>query len=515
MRQPWIPLISAIAFVGVSGCRELIAPKPYAADVTVPHVLSPVRIKTVDLEGSGWLKALKPGSSTWTTFFTAPAGAFEFNQVLPIDVWHCDPHEGCIAVLQAGDKEGALDTTNPYDRIYVCTEDYVQKQGRRHCGKRSIEGATDYFHGEWEIRALDNRRSVLAGDGPARNWDADGYSRFFMLAHSFDTSADPWEKPNEGDVAGWYQEASFGSVVPPLPFGGKIVNVDIGATSVFIPWAWKDRHQASPWTDLIGLKTGVDADGASIVNEDGSIGFGLGELLVSGLQDTEAITQYSQGVRKWWNTLTDIYPRPDRSPEFHFRVDKGYRQMCLVQYMRASSKTNGKPDSWYRFDQGFAALWGQILGIGDCDTNNVKIRFCGRPVMLHGDVTFKVAASSVDVQFEPYRSIKKLCNNTFIPEFKKAMADVLVPTAEISVGEGLQILLESFREILGVEIRRLEPTPTGMYLVLAEDIDDPQYGLIGECLPDIGAPIACTPNYQPPVAFAAIPATGLTIPVAP
>ncbi|MGB8332767.1 MAG: hypothetical protein WCE62_21765 [Polyangiales bacterium] len=515
MRQLLIPLVSAIVFVGISGCRELVTPRPYAADVTVPHVLSPVRIKTNDLEGSGWLKALKPGSSVWTTFFTAPSGEFDFNEVLPLDAWHCKQNEGCVAVLQAGDDEGALDTANPYDRIYVCTEDYVQKQGRRHCGKRSIETAASYLGDGWETRALDNRRSTVAGDGPARNWDADGYSRFFSVTHSFETTANPWEKPNEGDVAGWYQEAPFGSAVPVLPFGGKIVNVDIGATSVFIPWAWKDRHKTSPLTDLIGLTTGVDADGRPIVNEDGSIGFGLGELFVSGLQDTEAITRYSEDVRKWWDTLTDIYPRSDKSPEFHFRVDNGYRQMCLVQYMRASSKTNGKPDSWYRFDQGFAALWGQILGIGDCNTHSVKVRFCGRPIMVEDTVKFKVASSSVDVQFEPYRHIKKLCNDTFIPEFKKAMASVLVPTAEITVGEGLQILLESFKEILGVEIRRLEPTPTGMYLVLAEDIDDPQYGVIGECLPDIGAPMQCTPNYQPRVVFMQIPSTGITIPVPP
>jgi hypothetical protein len=75
------------------------------------------------------------------------------------------------------------------------------------------------------------------------------------------------------------------------------------------------------------------------------------------------------------NNLTGIWSRTDVSPEFHFRVsESGERQMCLVQYVAANTRINGRPDEWWRFDQGIGALFVQFLGLGDCKTHNARMR---------------------------------------------------------------------------------------------------------------------------------------------
>jgi hypothetical protein len=511
-----VTLFAALVLVSVSGCRDLL--EPAEGYLIVPNVLSPVRIRTAGLEGVGWIKALEPQAG-WTTIFSEPAGAFTYDQTLPPAVWHCDPangSEGCVAVLQAGDERGELATGNVQSRIYVCTANYVQKVGRKHCRPRTIEVKRG-LNAPYEEEELLRARSTFVGAGDYAKWHADLSSRLFAGSHTFETSTgNPWEPPNPGDVSGSWREWPWGSFSDGLdPMGADIYNVDIGTTSVFIPWKWEDRHAAGAMTVLIGLNTGKDANGELLYNEDGSVGLGLGELLVDAMRDnTEPMSRYSQDVKRWWNALTNISPRTDKSPEFHFRVQSGERQMCLVQYMRANNKINGKPDAWYRLDQAFASLFLQWFGIGDCPTHSLKVRYCGVPSLRYGDAGFQIDPSSIDVQFEPY-SARPACNNQFIPQLQEALPEILMPMVEISIGEGLQTLVDSFSDLLGADIRRLEITPTGAYLIVADSIVDVQYGTVGECLPEIGAPKTCSVNLQPPVVLDDVPASGITRPVTP
>jgi hypothetical protein len=526
MTKLLVAAMTAIILVGVGGCRNLTSPKD--GYIIVRNVLSPVYIRTQGLEGVGWLKAILPGSSKFTEIFRNPSGTFAYDQPLPTNVWHCDPangSEGCVAVLQVGDEQGPLATGKPQSRIYVCTENYVQKIGTKHCGERAytaLHSDSDNFPAPDPPSRLS---PVSSGSlwNPANDmthlwWDADIESRLFTGSHTWENTGNPWEPANPGDISGEWREWPWPGVSDPVGYvpDEDSYNVDIGAASVFIPWAWKDRFVGQGITALIGITTGKDADGNPIVNADGSIGLGLGELFVDGMRDkAQSISQYSENVKRWWDVLTDIAPRTDKSPEFHFHVtDNGQRQMCLVQYLRANNKTSGKIDGWYRIDQGIADIFIQLFGLGDCPTHNVKIRFCGEPSIARGEARFAIDPTTVAVEMEPYSVFKPICNNQFIPSFKEALPEILIPTAQISITEGLQKLVDKFSDLLGVDFRRVEITPSGAYFVVASTFLDPQYGTVGECLPEIGAPHACTTNLQPPVEFI-VPGTGLTRPVNP
>jgi hypothetical protein len=46
--------------------------------------------------------------------------------------------------------------------------------------------------------------------------------------------------------------------------------------------------------------------------------------------------------------------------------------------------------------------------------------------------------------------------------------------------------VQRLNEAFGIQVRALQATPTGLYLITARSLDDPQHG-IGNCLPDLEA----------------------------
>ena len=52
------------------------------------------------------------------------------------------------------------------------------------------------------------------------------------------------------------------------------------------------------------------------------------------------------------------------------------------------------------------------------------------------------------------------------------------------IDAGIAQLVEALGETLGLEVRRMELSPRGIYLITAETTLDPQYGM-GDCRPDL------------------------------
>ena len=69
-----VPLV--LAALALFGCRELEEPED--GYLIVENILSPVRIKTRDLEGAGWLKAYSP-SRAWELIHSSPRGSFLYD----------------------------------------------------------------------------------------------------------------------------------------------------------------------------------------------------------------------------------------------------------------------------------------------------------------------------------------------------------------------------------------------------------------------------------------------------
>lgn len=98
---------------------------------------------------------------------------------------------------------------------------------------------------------------------------------------------------------------------------------------------------------------------------------------------------------------------------------------------------------------------------------------------------------------EPYPAIKTGCNNDFIPKFTNGVRDGIYTVGEANLSDGIQLLVDNITAdplFAGLQIRRMQITPTGLYLITANGTLDPQYGF-GNCLPDIDTPHV-TPRTQ-------------------
>ena len=184
-----------------------------------------------------------------------------------------------------------------------------------------------------------------------------------------------------------------------------------------------------------------------------------------------------------------IVPNESASPEFHYRLseDAGQPQVCFKQYFHASSDLSTAPDHWYRFDQAIGTFFLEILPfIGQCGFKNVSFRYCGTPKADDGVGTFEIDQSSVHIAHQGYPWAKTICNNRFVPGFIEGVRETFAPGGEgaIQIDLGIALLVDTLADTLGLEVRRMELSPRGMYLVTAESTLDPQYGM-GDCRADL------------------------------
>jgi hypothetical protein len=462
-----LPLF-ALLIAGASSCDPtLVSPKN--GHLFVEHVLSPVRIQTSRLKGTGRLEALKP-SGTWTLIHFEPGGAFVYDEPLPISVWHCsDPGatEGCVARLRVGHDPGPIGPNPVFGTgiVHVCTENYVQRQGRRHCGARSLE-----------------EQATLGSFA----WQGDPWNRVILGSHAFQhANAD---SPPTGDAASqtagvfhdfqWKPDSAEANLelgAPPKS-DWAAYSLDIGACSFFIPWEWEHRLESAYYT--AGL-------GAALGNR------GLAELFLDEMIDTtEPQSQTEVNAMLWVDAVVGIDPNTNASPEFHYRLspDTEEPQICFKQYFHASSDISTKPDHWYRFDQAIGAFFLEILPfVGRCGSKNVSFRYCGTPEVVDGAGIFELDPSSVQIAHQGYPWGKTVCNNQFVPQLIDGIRATFEPGGEGAdqIDMGVAVLVESLSETLGLDVRRIEMSPRGVYLITAENTADPQYGL-GDCRPDLG-----------------------------
>jgi hypothetical protein len=508
MKKMALSVMVALLALGAGGCRELV--KPAAGYIIIDNILSPVQIRTKGLEGTGWIRAYTT-DGTWTVIHLSPSGSFAFNDVLPFDakIWHCDPasgSEGCVAVLQAGDDEGYLKVNGrAYGKFHVCTANYLQKMGRKHCGERDFakwDGTVDEsttedlsYYGTTVLRP--NQFPDVSAD---YLWRGDAMSRFVSGYHEWQY-VNSWHPPSESQTAGAWNEYPGLPAQQAFAFPGDTnVSVDIGACAIFLPWEWKDRIPNSFWTTVVGLQTApIDANGYPIPNPDGTTGRGLAELLLDGVMDSaESRQELNINVKLWLDALTGIDPRPDISPELHFTVtDEGKREVCLKSYWNVDNDIQSNPDAFYRIDQAILGTFISLFGIGDCKTHPMSMRYCGEVGIQNGKGAFNLDEDSIYIAVEPYSVFKPSCNNEFIPSLKNGFVDAIKTAGALNMSDGMAQLTDAVSDLLGVIIRRMEITPTGMYLVTADSIDDSQYG-VGTCLPDLQSPNV-TPNLQPEV----------------
>ncbi len=483
--------------LGLTGCRELSEPKE--GYIVVPHILSPVTIRTKDLEGQGWLKAYT-NAHEWEVIHLSPGGAFTYDQVLPTRVWHCnqpDGSEGCVALLQAGDDRGYVNAAKrSRGKFHVCTENYVQRVGRKHCGDRALERFV-FPNGTNPADQVTLSRTATQGvskeDYPTPGglyvWKGDPWSRLVSGSVSA-PDVDTWHPDErEGALSTWQEHPYVAGEHPIVTSENESFSVDVGACSIFFPWEWKDRLPDDLWTLLIGQQTGQR---------------GFAELLLDGILDhAEPQTSLMPDAFLYMDALTNVVQRTDVSPEMHVSTgvdaarSNGKREIhvCLRNYFTASNDIRESPDAWYRWDQAILSGFTSLLGIGDCKAHRVSVFYCGAlDLDGTGRGRFRIRPD-VRVTMEGYSVFKPTCNNQFIPSFTEGLKDGIQTVGAQNLSDGIDQLVQGLNRHLGIEIRALQPTPTGIYLVTARSIDDPQYG-VGNCLPDLEAPDV-TPIAQP------------------
>lgn len=492
MRQPFalIPLLTVGGVLaGASSCEpELVEPK--TGSVVVDNVLSPVRIQTSRLQGAGTIEALQP-NGIWTLIHFEPSGAFVFEEPLPGEVWHCSNPggtEGCVARLRIGHADGHVGHNASFGEgiVHVCTENYVQRQGRTHCGTRALV-RVDGTAGEdiplppTQSTAVEEGVDALS-EGIFR-WRGDPWNRLIWGTHEF-RHVDADSPPTGEDaiaVAGtffdhrWNASKSIAIDLGEPSFADwRAYSMDIGACSFFIPWEWEHRLVDAQYTPALGLALGER---------------GLAERFIDEMIDTtEPRFQTEVNALLWVDGTVGIIPNESASPEFHYRLsDTGEPQICFKQYFHASSDISVKPDHWYRFDQAIGAFFLAVLPfVGDCGYKNVSFRYCGTPRMESGAGTFEIDPPSVHIAHQGYPWGKLLCNNRFVPSFIDGVARTFEPGGEGArqIDRGVALLVESLSDALGVAVRRIEISPRGMYLITAESTVDPQYGW-GDCRSDL------------------------------
>jgi hypothetical protein len=481
----------AVVLTGANECEPtLVAPK--GGSVVVENILSPVRIHTSKLEGVGTLEALLPDGN-WTLIHFAPNGAFIYDEPLPPEVWHCaDPsgNEGCVARLRIGHEEGPVGFNAAFGEgiVHVCTENYVQRMGRTHCGTRELEHV-DGNGDEPDIplpaaASLPVEKYVGSLEEGMFSWSGDPWNRLIWGTHVLPhlNANTPPTGDAAAQVSGFFFDYAWDADSDPISIGlGAPSNahyhaysMDLGACSFFIPWEWEHRLGGAYYT--AGL-------GAALEDR------GLAELFLDEMHDTrEPQSQTEVNALLWIDAVVGIRPNESASPEFHYRLsDTGEPQICFKQYFHANSDISTKPDHWYRFDQAIGAFFLELLPfIGSCGDKNMSIFYCGSAAIEDGLGTFTIDTSSVHVAHQGYPWGKTVCNNQFVPQLIDGIRDTFEPGGEgaSQIDEGVAVLVDSLGETLGLQVRRFEMSPRGVYLVTAEDTADPQYGM-GDCRADL------------------------------
>lgn len=349
--------------------------------------------------------------------------------------------------------------------MHVCTVDYVQTVGRVHCRERRAGDTT-----------LDRRTTTFIGDLANASWEGDAFSRLSSGWHSWAQGNDPWHPAGEGTGAEWSEAAWEGEAIVRTLTAAH--NVDLGACSLFIPWKWEDRD---PRLDtLLGPMLGNR---------------GLAELTLDELDAARAgsaNTSELEDVVWFFDAFTNLWPR-DISSEFHYRVkENGERQACLRSYFATNTELRARPGGWNIIAEGIVGGLSELFGIGDCRTHPMSVRFCGELGANDGAPAFTLDESSVVVAMEPYSRFKPSCNNSFIPLVKDGLADGIRKLTNTAISEQLAGLTSG----LPFEIRRIELSPSGAYLILAQDYSDAQYAamkLTGLAIGD-DAGLLCRPE---------------------
>jgi hypothetical protein len=107
---------------------------------------------------------------------------------------------------------------------------------------------------------------------------------------------------------------------------------------------------------------------------------------------------------------------------------------------------------------------------------------------------------------EGYSIFKPSCRNQFQPKVEQALKEGAKTAGEQNLSEGIDQLVRALQNsvdaifgIEGFQVRRLELTPSGIYVVTAESSIDPQYEFrVGNCIGDLSTP-ELRPTIQPPL----------------
>ena len=517
-------LVAAIALAGFTSCehREIVTPK--AGSTRVFSIDHPVTIRTNDAKGAVTITARNFETGERTMIYFNPEGDAEFNDVIPPEYWKCADtgwgqppssnitRGGCVASLQVSDDQGPFYTTRTNNKLYVCTENYYQVGDRRHCDPRSIDLGKypPFVPGEPISTVLEwrdyNFRMKYSHPTPrhdyVRNWEGDHAQLLFSGFHEWRNTNNSWDPAFPHDRSGSWQEFAYSTtkLKNPTFVSGDMYSVDIGVCSEFIPWKWEDRDPNGGLNDLVGGFTN---------------NLGIGEVIVNGMADNpirESI--YTEDAKLWTDTLTELWQRPD-SAEFHFRVSDGNeRQMCFVQYVAANNRLQSRPDAWFRFDQAFLALFLELFRIGDCPTHNARIQYCGG-IQYDADTQtaeFVVDPSTAIAYMEPYGLFRPACRKQFHSRFVNEFPGRIAEPAGQALTDSLALLMTSLPAVMGADIRRIETTPRGMYLVLAESEEDPQYGK-GQCVRTLEGAVPPDRRNSSDWSWPSVPATGIRRPL--
>jgi hypothetical protein len=489
---PFALITLVVPLLGTATCGPTLV-SPTQGYLIVPNVFSPVRIQTSGLDGEGRIDALLP-DQTWATVHVSSTGSFLFNEPLPGTVWHCsDPggSEGCVARLRIEHDGGPVGHNPSFGSgiVHVCTERYIQRVGRRHCGGRALERLSGAPDGDdvWlppaSSQAAERRVDPLQ-EGAFR-WRGDEWNRLIWGAHDFKHigASSPPQGELANDLAGlffdyrWDPEAEI-SVALGVPSNADYgaYSMDLGACSFFIPWEWQHRLEEAYYTRGLGAALGDR---------------GLAERFIDEMIDTtEPESRTEVNALLWVDGTVGMAPNQNASPEFHYRLseDLGHPQMCFKQYFHVSSEISTRPDHWYRFDQAIGAFFLELLPfIGQCGSKDTSFRYCGTPeIDTDGVGAFVIDQSSVQITHQGYPWGKALCNNNFVPKFIDGVRQTFGPGGEgaVRIEEGIRTLVSSLADTLGLDVRRIEMSPRGMYLITAESTLDPQYGM-GDCRADL------------------------------
>jgi hypothetical protein len=223
----------------------------------------------------------------------------------------------------------------------------------------------------------------------------------------------------------------------------------------------------------------------------------------------EPTNNIEENVFLWADASAVVSTRTDVSPEFHFRVANGEPQICLKNYMTASNELLAPVEDWYRWDQGLVSGVTSLFNIGSCRAKPLSLMYCGGIGVKNGAGYFEIDEQAIWANMEDYSTFKPTCRNSFRPALLDGLRDAAKTAGEQNLSEGVDFLVQALQDTvdatfteLGLpdpdfQVRRLELTPSGIYVVTAASTTDSQYVFnIGNCIGDLDTPKK-TPVIQP------------------